>query len=82
MPPVCGERGAPALRLDLLAADYALVRDGGLTLSAREDRRAVDRWRSLRRSLPRWARQQTDAAEALAEIEALAEESARHARTR
>jgi hypothetical protein len=39
------------LSLDLLAADYALVRDGGRMLSAREDRRAINRWRSLRRRL-------------------------------
>jgi hypothetical protein len=39
------------LSLDLLAADYALVRFGGVTLSARENGRAVERWRSLRRRL-------------------------------
>jgi hypothetical protein len=39
------------LSLDLLAADYALVRDAGRTLSVREDRRAIDRWRMLRRRL-------------------------------
>ncbi len=51
------EAGTAALPLDLLAADYALVRDGGLRLTAGEERRAVERWRSLRRSLPRWARE-------------------------
>ena len=43
--------GGPRLGLDLLAADYALVRYGGLDLSAAEDRRAVRRWRRLRRVL-------------------------------
>ncbi len=41
----------PGLALDLLAADYALARYGSVELSAREDRRAVARWRALRRSL-------------------------------
>lgn len=46
------ERGAvPGLALDLLAADYALARFGGVPLSPREDRRAVGRWRRLRRTL-------------------------------
>jgi hypothetical protein len=45
--------GASDLRLDLLAADYALARFAGVTLSAREDRRALARWRSLRRHLGR-----------------------------
>jgi Domain of unknown function (DUF4129) len=44
-------RGLSRLALDLLAADYALARFGGVTLSAAENRRAVDRWRSLRREL-------------------------------
>lgn len=39
------------LSLDLLAADYALVRYGGVALSEHEDRRAVGRWRGLRRRL-------------------------------
>lgn len=39
--------------LDLLAADYALVRFGGVTLSIGEDRRAVARWRRLRGRLGR-----------------------------
>ena len=39
------------LSLDLLAADYALARYGGVQLSADEDRRAVGRWRLLRRRL-------------------------------
>lgn len=39
------------LPLDLLAADYALARYGGVTLPEREDRRAVARWRGLRRGL-------------------------------
>jgi len=51
------DRGAvPGLALDLLAADYALVRFGGVTLSAREQRRAVERWRRLRRALGEAAR--------------------------
>jgi len=48
--------GAPHLGLDLLAADYALVRDGGRRLSAMEHERAIRRWRTLRRDLARWAR--------------------------
>ncbi|HET7472298.1 MAG TPA: DUF4129 domain-containing protein [Candidatus Limnocylindrales bacterium] len=43
--------GRSGLALDLLAADYALARYGGARLSASEDRRAIGRWRSLRRSL-------------------------------
>jgi hypothetical protein len=39
------------LALDLLAADYALARYGGASLPEREDRRAVGRWRILRRRL-------------------------------
>ena len=54
-----GARPVPALGLDLLAADYALVRDGGVSLTAKEDRRAVDRWRRLRGGLARWAKAQT-----------------------
>jgi len=50
--------GAPSLALDLLAADYALARDAGLTLSKAEDRRGVERWRMLRRRLADWARAQ------------------------
>ena len=41
--------GRSDLSLHLLAADYALARYGGLELPAREDRRAVGRWRVLRR---------------------------------
>jgi hypothetical protein len=40
--------GVGALGLDLLAADYALARFGGMDLAEREDRRAVGRWRHLR----------------------------------
>jgi hypothetical protein len=54
-----GARPAPGLGLDLLAADYALVRDGGLSLTATEDRRAIERWRRLRGGLARWAKGQT-----------------------
>jgi hypothetical protein len=43
--------GGADLSLDLLAADYALARFGGVELSAPEQRRAVGRWRRLRRSL-------------------------------
>ena len=43
--------GQGALGLDLLAADYALVRFGGIDLPEREDRKAVARWRSLRSRL-------------------------------
>jgi uncharacterized protein DUF4129 len=45
------EAGGSAFGLDLLAADYALVRFAAVTLSGREDRRAVARWRALRRQL-------------------------------
>jgi len=45
--------GRPELGLDLLAADYALVRFGGIPLSPAEDRRAVARWRALRTRLRR-----------------------------
>jgi len=45
--------GPAAFSLDLLAADYALARYAGVDLPAREDRRAVRRWRSLRRALVR-----------------------------
>ena len=40
--------GTPTLALELLAADYALVRYGGLSLTTRETRRAIDRCRGLR----------------------------------
>lgn len=40
--------GRRELALDLLAADYALARFGGISLSPSEDRRAVARWRALR----------------------------------
>jgi len=40
------------LSLDLLAADYALARYGDVSLPAREERRAVGRWRLLRRRIP------------------------------
>ncbi len=43
--------GRADLSLDLLAADYALARYGGVRLSETEDRRAVGRWRILRRRL-------------------------------
>ncbi len=45
------ETGRSDLGLDLLAADYALARFGGVTLSGRENRRAVARWQALRRRL-------------------------------
>ncbi len=50
------ERGAASLSLDLLAADYALARYGGVDLPAREDRRGVGRWRTLRKGLAAWDR--------------------------
>jgi hypothetical protein len=43
--------GAAGLSLELLAADYALVTFAGMTLTEREQRRALARWRSLRRSI-------------------------------
>jgi hypothetical protein len=45
--------GRAELSLDLLAADYALACYGGLELPDREERRAVGRWRVLRRRLVR-----------------------------
>jgi hypothetical protein len=45
------DAGRADLGLDLLAADYALARFGGVSLSAAEDRRAIGRWRRLRRTL-------------------------------
>ena len=45
--------GHGRLALDLLAADYALVRFGGLPVSERETRRAIERARRLARELPR-----------------------------
>jgi hypothetical protein len=46
-------RGHSGLSLELLAADYALARFGDVPLTSREDRRAVARWRGLRRALSR-----------------------------
>ncbi|MEW6225340.1 MAG: DUF4129 domain-containing protein [Chloroflexota bacterium] len=43
--------GVGALSLDLLAADYGLVRYGGVTLTGAEDRRAIGRAARLRRRL-------------------------------
>jgi hypothetical protein len=43
--------GRGELGLDLLAADYSLARLGGRMLAGREDDRAVERWRALRRRL-------------------------------
>jgi Domain of unknown function (DUF4129) len=43
--------GQAGLALDLLAADYALARFAEHELTPLEDRRAVDRWRELRRRL-------------------------------
>jgi hypothetical protein len=43
--------GRSGLSLDLLAADYALARYGEVSLPDHEDRRAVGRWRALRRRL-------------------------------
>jgi len=43
--------GGDVLSLDLLAADYALARYGGIELAPREHRRAIARWRDLRRRL-------------------------------
>jgi lysylphosphatidylglycerol synthetase-like protein (DUF2156 family) len=45
--------GRSGLPLDLLAADYALVRYGRVDLPPSEDQRAVRRWRLLRRVLIR-----------------------------
>jgi hypothetical protein len=53
--------GRPTLSLDLLAADYALARYGGVALTAGEDRRAVARWRRLRRTLTSGLRARTGA---------------------
>jgi len=48
--------GRAGLSLELLAADYALARFGGLQLSEAEDRRALERWRRLRVRLGRETR--------------------------
>jgi len=53
--------GRGAWSLDLLAADYALARYAGRRLSAAEERRAIARWRRLRRGWPR--HRQIDTAE-------------------
>jgi hypothetical protein len=45
------DHGAAGLSLELLAADYSLVAFAGVTLTQREERRALARWRSLRRSI-------------------------------
>jgi hypothetical protein len=45
--------GGGALGLDLLAADYGLAAFGGVSLSEAETRRAIGRWRTLRRRLGR-----------------------------
>lgn len=47
------KRGFAGLSLDLLAADYALARFGDVPLSERENRRAIARWRGIRRQLSR-----------------------------
>jgi hypothetical protein len=47
--------GPATLSMDLLAADYALARYGGVELGPREERRAIARWRDLRRRLVRRA---------------------------
>jgi hypothetical protein len=46
------ENGRPDLGLELLAADYQLVRFAGHTLSSTEEARAVARWRRLRGAPP------------------------------
>ena len=43
--------GRAGLSLELLAADYALARYGGVALPAHEDKRAIGRWRALRRRI-------------------------------
>jgi hypothetical protein len=45
------EQEIGGLSLELLAADYGLVAYGGEALTDREQRRAIARWRALRRSL-------------------------------
>ena len=47
------DRGFAGLSLELLAADYALARFGNMPLTELENRRAIARWRGLRRQLPR-----------------------------
>jgi hypothetical protein len=48
-----GRAGNSALGLELLAADYGLAAFGGVGLSTAETRRAIARWRALRRHLGR-----------------------------
>ena len=45
--------GVGGLEVDLLAADYALARFGGATLTPAEHRRARERWRRLRERIGR-----------------------------
>ena len=59
------DRGFAGLSLDLLAADYALARFGDVPLSERENRRAIARWRGLRRQLSRVSVSPTDPAREL-----------------
>ena len=47
--------GAGGLGLELLAADYQLVRFGGIGLSGAEERRAMMRWRLIREAAERRA---------------------------
>jgi hypothetical protein len=56
--------GLAGLSLELLAADYALDRYGGVALTRREDERAIGRWRMLRRELARAAPPKPGATEA------------------
>jgi len=59
------DRGFAGLTLDLLAADYALARFGDVRLTERENRRAIARWRGLRRQLSRVSLSPGEAAGAL-----------------
>lgn len=54
--PADAQASGAGVALPLLAADYVLARFGGRRLTAREDARAIERWRRLRRELdPRHA---------------------------
>ena len=51
MPSDCAANARARLALNLLAADYGLAEFGAVELTPTENRRAVGRWRLLRRQL-------------------------------
>jgi uncharacterized protein DUF4129 len=69
------------LPLELLAADYALDRYGGVTLTRREDERGIGRWRTLRRQLARVAPPKLGATAADPSVPAASTDASEGART-